>query len=319
MVLRVARESIGQQSVGLPQASEKVKMTNRRNWLRTTCIAVVFAVTAAACGGDDSDSAADPEPAERSVATTAPLDLGSEEETTVDAPGDGDGTAEANPHESIVLLANADLYSIPTFRAPTGRAEDQITIYDVNAIDGIEREYPLNVRTHYENRLALLVKQYDDSRNWAEVYLPVRPNGSTAWVQSAFFEEMRHDYHITVDLSTNNVMVYKGDELLKTQLAVSGKVDAPTPVVSSYIDEKIAGDRVSPAYGSWILSIAAFSTALATFGENGNMPKLALHGTNAPELMGQYVSFGCVRVPNDVIEFIADTVPVGTPVDIIRT
>ena len=47
------------------------------------------------------------------------------------------------------------------------------------------------------------------------------------------------------------------------------------------------------------------------------MPKLALHGTNQPELMGQYVSSGCVRVPNEVISFIADSVPIGTIVEIV--
>ena len=81
------------------------------------------------------------------------------------------------------------------------------------------------------------------------------------------------------------------------------------------IDEKIEGGPLGSAYGSCILSIAAFSEALGTFG--GGMPKLALHGTNQPELMGQYVSSGCVRVPNDIIEFIAETVPVGTVVDIV--
>ena len=86
-------------------------------------------------------------------------------------------------------------------------------------------------------------------------------------------------------------------------------------MVRAYIDEKIPGASLSPAYGDWVLSIAAFSEALGTFG--GGMPKLALHGTNQPELMGQYVSSGCVRIPNEVVSFIAESVPVGTIVNII--
>jgi hypothetical protein len=88
-----------------------------------------------------------------------------------------------------------------------------------------------------------------------------------------------------------------------------------TPVVRAGIGEKIAGASLSPAYGDWVLSIAAFSEVLGTFG--GGVPKLALHRTNQPELMGQYVSSGCVRIPNEVVRFIAESVPIGTVVDII--
>ena len=145
--------------------------------------------------------------------------------------------------------------------------------------------------------------------------LPVRPNGSTAWVQTAFFTKESHNYHITIDVSENTVNVYRGEDLLIEQIAVSGRESRPTPVVRAYIDEKIPGASLSPAYGDWVLSIAAFSESLGTFG--GGMPKLALHGTNQPELMGQYVSSGCVRVPNEVISFIADSVPIGTIVEIV--
>ena len=112
------------------------------------------------------------------------------------------------------------------------------------------------------------------------------------------------------------VNVFKGDDLLVEQIAVSGRESRPTPVVRAYIDEKISGPSLGPAYGTWVLSIAAFSESLGTFG-GGGMPKLALHGTNQPDLIGQYISSGCVRVPNDIIDFIAETVPVGTIIDIV--
>ncbi len=175
---------------------------------------------------------------------------------------------------------------------------------------------PLYAETVFGNRLALLVDEYDSSGAWAKVQVPIRPNGTTAWVQTAFFSEEKHNYHITIDVSENTVNVYRGDDLLVEQIAVSGRESRPTPVVRAYIDEKIPGPSLSPAYGDWVLSIAAFSETLGTFG-GGGMPKLALHGTNQPELMGQYVSSGCVRVPNEIVSFIADSVPVGTIVDII--
>jgi len=38
----------------------------------------------------------------------------------------------------------------------------------------------------------------------------------------------------------------------------------------------------------------------------GGTPGQSLHGTNQPELMGQQVSSGGIRVPNDIIDFIAE-------------
>ena len=309
-------------------------MTIRRSVARLLATLMAVALIAAGCGGGGSED--DAEAAEANgnapgvtadaLPTTAPITVPDGGEVATEGEGiegfgpenfeptdDAADLGPSTPYENIVLHVNDDVQIVPTFDGPNG---DPITIYDVNEIDGRELEYPLYAETVFGNRLALRVEEYDPSGAWAKVAIPVRPNGTTAWVQTAFFSEERHDYHIVIDVSDNMVIVYKGEELLVEQLAVSGRESRPTPVVRSYIDEKIPGADLSPAYGSWILSIAAFSEALGTFG-GGGMPKLALHGTNQPDLMGQYISSGCVRVPNDIIEFIADNVPVGATVDIV--
>ena len=280
---------------------------------------------AAACGGSaddgasgDPDAATDAPTVVGEIPTTAPITGPSSDDEAFASTGDegpdvGDGGEEEDPWEVTVLHVNDDVQIVPVFDGPNG---NNITLFDKNAIDGNELEYPLYAETVFGNRLALLVDEYDSSGAWAKVQVPIRPNGATAWVQTAFFSPETHNYHITIDLSENTVNVYKGEELLVEQIAVSGRESRPTPIVRSYIDEKIPGPSLSPAYGDWVLSIAAFSEALGTFG-GGGMPKLALHGTNQPELMGQYVSSGCVRIPNAVVSFIAESVPVGTIVDII--
>lgn len=283
---------------------------------------------AASCGGGSADSEAaggdaaaveDTPTVVGAVPTTAPIEAPAADDATITVTDDAADTADADatpaedPWEVTVLHVNDDVQIIPAFDGPNG---NNITLFDQNEIDGTELEYPLYAETVFGNRLALLVEEYDSSGNWAKVQVPIRPNGATAWVQTAFFTEEKHNYHITIDLSENKVNVYQGEELLVEQIAVSGRESRPTPIVRSYIDEKIPGASLSPAYGDWVLSIAAFSEALGTFG-GGGMPKLALHGTNQPELMGQYVSSGCVRIPNEVVSFIAESVPVGTIVDIV--
>lgn len=287
-------------------------------------IAILLAVTffAAACGGDSTEEAST-EAAEPTVVgaipTTAPVTAPSNDNGVSTGADDDAVEAETvrtdDPWEVTVLHVNEDVQIVPVFDGPNG---DNITLYDVNTVTGDQLEYPLYAETVFGNRLALLVEEYDDSGAWAKVQVPVRPNGKTVWVQTAFFSEDKHSYRITIDVSENLVRVFNGEtELIQGgQIAVTGRDGRETPIVRSYIDEKIPGASLSPAYGDWVLSIAAFSEKLPTFG-SGGMPKLALHGTDQPELMGQYVSSGCIRVPNEVISFIADTVPVGTIVDIV--
>ncbi|MGY9082094.1 MAG: L,D-transpeptidase [Acidimicrobiales bacterium] len=56
-----------------------------------------------------------------------------------------------------------------------------------------------------------------------------------------------------------------------------------------------------------------------TCGNAGRLPKVAIHGTNRPDVLGQYASNGCIRLPNDVISMSAAEVQVGTRVDLIRS
>jgi lipoprotein-anchoring transpeptidase ErfK/SrfK len=43
-----------------------------------------------------------------------------------------------------------------------------------------------------------------------------------------------------------------------------------------------------------------------------------VHDNPWPELLGQAVSHGCVRLSDDDIEFLRSRVPLGTPVKIVR-
>ena len=218
-----------------------------------------------------------------------------------------------DPFAVTVLQVVEDVQIVSAFDEPGGTI---VELYDVNLVDDIELEYPLYGLTTFGNPLVLLVEEFDNTGEWARVQVPIRPNGTTAWVQTEFFTARTHNFRITIDLSDSMVSVFQGDELLVEQRAVTGSPELPTPVVRTYIDEKIPGEGRNPAFGDWILSLAAFSETLGTFG-GGGLPKLALHGTDEPELVGQQVSSGSIRVPNEVVSLIAETVPVGTIVDIV--
>ncbi len=78
----------------------------------------------------------------------------------------------------------------------------------------------------------------------------------------------------------------------------------------------VAVDTGKPngAYGAFAFGISAHSDVLDQFG--GGDDQIGIHGTNQPDSIGQSVSHGCVRVPDQVIEALAHSIPLGTPVTI---
>lgn len=149
---------------------------------------------------------------------------------------------------------------------------------------------------------------------WAQVYVPARPNGQTAWVQTSQFNWSSSNRMIVINISNNTVTVYEGDNVLITTSAVTGKSSSRTPVANGWVEEIMPGP--SGAYGPLLISLGVFSEDLNSFG--GGIPKVALHGTNNPSLMGQYASNGCIRVPNNVITQIAGLVQPGSKVLLTR-
>lgn len=298
--------------------------TRPKRAIRSIAIMLVMAMIAASCGGGSED-AGNPEDTGDvglapgvSVLEGEGLDATGAVVQAIDAPEGMFATPTPQPNAGpvdpwavAVLTAKSDTYFVPVFAEPGG--ESYTLEYEY--LDGSSIEYPLVNPTYFNNDLALLVVEGEPGDDWVKVQLPIRPNGSTAWVQAAFFDWSSHNYHIEVDLAGPSVRVWEGNNLVVESDAVAGRGDRPTPILRTYIDEKIQGP--SEAYGTWIMSLASYSESISTF--SGGLPKLAIHGTNKPELIGEFASSGCIRVSNDIIEIIAERVPVGATVDIINS
>lgn len=215
----------------------------------------------------------------------------------------------ADPWETVVITAEPDTGLVH----PADDEFRYIELYDGPDGEAVSFDQVVLNPTWFGSPLTLMVTEGSVGDEWVEVQLPVRPNGSTAWVRTDGFAFDSHRFHATVDLSSFHLSVFDGDELVAETAAVIGRDDTPTPVGRWYVNDKVPGDGA--AYGSWILSLSAFSETLDTF--DGGLPVIAIHGTNAPELVGQAVSNGCVRIPDEVVALLADTVPIGTPVEVV--
>lgn len=148
--------------------------------------------------------------------------------------------------------------------------------------------------------------------DWVHVRLAVRPNGSTGWIRAEHvrMEDLAH--RIVIERAAKRLRVYSGhDVVLEEQVAI-GTPRTPTPLGDFFVDA-IVKNPGGP-YGAYQLSVAGFSDVLMRFA--GGIGQIAIHGTNAPHLIGGEVSNGCLRMRNDAVTRVAAYAPLGTPVTI---
>lgn len=160
--------------------------------------------------------------------------------------------------------------------------------------------------------LVFLVQQRQG--DWLEVQLNTRPNQTTAWIRAADVTLRQVTHRIVVSLAARSLTVYDGQTpVMEAQLAI-GTPSTPTPRGNYYIDGAVRTPDPSGVYGPFQLSVAAFSEVLMSFGTG--VGQIAMHGTNAPSLIGTAASNGCLRMANADITRLANTVEIGTPVQI---
>jgi lipoprotein-anchoring transpeptidase ErfK/SrfK len=246
----------------------------------TLLLVVVLGVAAAACSGG-----ARPELAtDREVTTTTGV-------TTTTA-------AAAPPAE----VAQAHGSSIDVFADATAETPVQkITAADATSAPGIP--------------IVFLVKSKSSDR--LEVYLPVRPNGSSGWVRTTDVTVSTVDYRIEVALAEHRIRVYERNEVIVDEPVGVGTTDRPTPGGVYYLKELLKPPKPNGPYGPYAYGLSGFSTVLTSF--NGGAGVIGIHGTNDPASIGLDVSSGCIRLNNDVISRLVDDIglPLGTPVEIL--
>jgi lipoprotein-anchoring transpeptidase ErfK/SrfK len=151
---------------------------------------------------------------------------------------------------------------------------------------------------------------------WYEALLPIRPNGTKGWVKAEEVTTATSDYEIRVSLSKHKLKLFEqGEKILESDVVI-GKPETPTPLGSFYVTDPVnLSTRRGSDYGAFALGISGFSEVLSEFEDGPG--QLAVHGTPRPEEVGQDLSNGCVRVPDDVILKMAEIVPLGTPVNLV--
>lgn len=159
--------------------------------------------------------------------------------------------------------------------------------------------------------LTLLVDGQTSTRY--KVLLPIRPNGSTGWVNPVDVGIKRsHRYRIEIALAAHTLKVFNGTDLVMDEKIGIGTQATPTPNGRYYIKELLKPPKPDGIYGPFAYGLSGFSPVLQTF--NGGDGTIGIHGTNRPDLLGKQVSHGCIRMRNDAITQLTKFLPLGTPV-----
>lgn len=149
-----------------------------------------------------------------------------------------------------------------------------------------------------------------DGRSWFNVSIPMRPNGSVGWIPAASVSLAPVNTAILIHRATRVIELYrKGKLILRAKVAV-GAPGRETPLGHFYVAARFVPD--DPFLGVFALETSAYSKL--TEWPGGGV--VGIHGTNLPQLIGQAVSHGCVRVLNATALVLKRYAPLGTSITI---
>jgi lipoprotein-anchoring transpeptidase ErfK/SrfK len=183
------------------------------------------------------------------------------------------------------------------------RAAPRATARRVAVLEEFRRDF----RKHIVHAVA--ARRDAKGRVWYRVVLVGRPNGRTGWVAGSQVALQHAPAKIVVSRSAKELrLLVRGREVLRTTVAV-GKAGAPTPVGYFYVTSRFVPRN--SFLGVFALELSAYSPTLTDWPGGG---VVGIHGTSVPQLLGQNVSHGCIRVSNDAARRLQRFAPVGTAV-----
>ena len=268
--------------------------------VRVLSMVTVVSVLAAACGSGGDDDVVASETTSTAVTTTTTTTAAPATTTTTEPPTTTSTVRPPDLHETFVAAIKPEVELLFPLDEPDG--------------EEIELEFAVTNPTFFDNELVLMIVDRTPDGEWLKVQVPVRPNGTEGWIPAEQAEISSHFIRAEVNLTDRSVKVWDNEDLIAETGAVIGAPASPTPLGRFFVNDLVEKWEGS-AYGPYILSLSGFSEAMETFG--GGIPVIAIHGTNKPGLIGGAHSNGCIRIPNDIITFLAENVPMGTPVDIV--
>jgi lipoprotein-anchoring transpeptidase ErfK/SrfK len=214
--------------------------------------------------------------------------------TPTSKPPSSTTTTPAGPAASVV--AQASVPTVSVFDGPTGGTASRT----------LPNPQPSG------SPLVFLVQGGQADR--LQVLLPIRPNGTSGWINKSDVTLSQHDFRIVVSLGAHQITVSKGTTIVDEEPIGVGTRDTPTPGGVYYTKELYKLPNPNGPYGPYAYALSGYSDVLTDFA--GGDGVLGIHGTNDASAIGHDVSHGCIRMSNAGITKLAQTLPLGVPVEI---
>jgi lipoprotein-anchoring transpeptidase ErfK/SrfK len=157
--------------------------------------------------------------------------------------------------------------------------------------------------------LAVDVQIDENGTPWYKISVPMRPNGTYGWIPAASADLKPTHSEIVVDRGARTIDVFRNNKHVVHAIVAVGAPGMETPLGHFYVAATFQPVN-DPFLGVWALETSAYSKL--TEWPGGGL--VGIHGTNQPELLGQAVSHGCVRVSNATAAQLKRYAPVGTPI-----
>ncbi|MGC4175432.1 L,D-transpeptidase [Demequina sp.] len=147
-----------------------------------------------------------------------------------------------------------------------------------------------------------------------EVYLPIRPNGSTGWIDPADVDLYETTFQLDVYHADHTMTLSQEGVVVATYPIATGQDEMPTPGGVYFIRELLAQPDPNGAYGPYAYGLSGYSPVLDTYKDGDAV--IGIHGTNDPSSIGKDISHGCIRMHNADITELVQTwqLPLGVPV-----
>jgi len=160
-----------------------------------------------------------------------------------------------------------------------------------------------------QEMFAVSAKTGTDGEPWYRVSIPMRPNGTYGWVPAKTVSLKPTHSQIVVNIKSRTIDLYRfGKHKWHGRVAV-GAPGRETPLGHYFV-----AARFVPYHDPFLGVFAVETSAYSKLTEWPGGGVVGIHGTNEPQLLGQAVSHGCVRVANVTAEHLRTLAPLGTPI-----
>jgi hypothetical protein len=179
---------------------------------------------------------------------------------------------------------------------------------------GARRLFVVAKRTPFDSQSVMAVVR--QRGRWLGVTWPDLPNGGVGWVRQDRVKLLRELWRIDVDLSERTaVLRHRGQPYRSFSVAV-GAPGTDTPPGRYGVTDRLSTGGAGSAYGCCVLAISGHQPDVPQDWPGGD--RLAIHGTSAPDSIGQAVSHGCLRASEETMRLLIAKVPLGAQMVIRR-